>query len=95
MGMSLVLVHTASTPADGYLIRSRLESEDIPVFIKGETEGPYRFGPVYVLVPEEYEVQARLVLAEVLQGDLELPGDDTPMDEDEWLEAETDPDRPA
>jgi len=32
--------------------------------VKGEAEGPYRMGPVILLVPEDLEVQARLILAE-------------------------------
>ncbi len=90
--MSLVLVHSAPTPPEGYLLRTRLESEDIPVFTKGEAEGPYRLGPVFLWVPEEFEVQARLILAEALEGGLELPGDDEPLAEEEWLDAEAGPD---
>jgi hypothetical protein len=61
----LVHVFTATTIPEGLLARSRLEAEDIPVMVKGESEGPYRLGPVYLWVPEELEVQARLILAEV------------------------------
>jgi len=69
------------------LVKSRLESEDIPVFTKGELDGPYRIGPVYLWVPETFEVQARLVLAEALGGGLELPEDEDVVLEEERLEA--------
>ena len=58
----LVLVLTASTVPAGLAARARLEAEEIPVLVKGEAEGPYRMGPVYLYVPEEYEPQARLIL---------------------------------
>lgn len=83
----LVLIHTAASPTAGLLVKSRLESEDIPVFTKGEIDGPYRLGPVYLWVPESYEVQARIVLAEALGGGLELPEDEDIVVEDERLEA--------
>jgi hypothetical protein len=83
----LVLIHAAPNPTAGLLVRSRLESEDIPVFTKGEIDGPYRIGPVYLWVPASFEVQARLVLAEALGGGLELPEDEDVVLEDERLEA--------
>jgi len=83
----LVLIHTAGSPTAGLLVKSRLESEDIPVFTKGELDGPYRIGPVYLWVPESFEVQARLVLAEALGGGLELPEDEDVVIEDDRLEA--------
>lgn len=78
----LVLVHSAPTAAEGHIIRGRLESEGIPVFTKGEGEGPYRLGPSFLWVPEEMEVQARLVLAEILQGGMALQEDqDVPLED--------------
>jgi hypothetical protein len=68
----LVLVHSAPSAAEGHLIRGRLESEGIPVLTKGEGDGPYRLGPMYLFVTEEVEVQARLVLAEILQGGMAI-----------------------
>jgi hypothetical protein len=84
----LIHIHTASTGAEGWLLRGRLESEDIPVFTKGEADGPYRLGPTYLFVPEELEVQARLVLAELLEGGLEIPADADEIVEDEALDPE-------
>jgi hypothetical protein len=60
----LVLLLAATSIPEGLLAKSLLESEGIPVFVKGESEGPYRLGPVYLLVPEELEVQAGLILTE-------------------------------
>lgn len=85
----LIHIHTTSSGAEGWLLRGRLESEDIPVFTKGEADGPYRLGPSYLFVPEEFEVQARLVLAELLQGTLEIPDDGEELVvEDEALDPE-------
>lgn len=83
----LVLIHTSHSPTAGLLVKSRLESEDIPVFTKGELDGPYRIGPVYLWVPASFEIQARLVLAEALGGRLEIPEDEEIVIEDERLEA--------
>jgi hypothetical protein len=58
----LVQVLTTPTVTEGLLARGILQSEGIPVLTKGEGEGPYRMGPVQLWVPEELEVQARLVL---------------------------------
>jgi hypothetical protein len=58
----LVRVLTTPTVPEGLLARGILQSEGIPVLTKGEGEGPYRMGPVQLWVPEELEVQARLVL---------------------------------
>jgi hypothetical protein len=64
----LVLVFASSSIPEGLLAKGLLESEGISVFVKGESEGPYRMGPVYLFVPEEFEVQARLALAEAESG---------------------------
>ncbi len=61
----LVRVFAATTIPEGLVARSLLESEGIPVIVKGESEGPYRLGPVFLWVPEEFEVQAGVILAEV------------------------------
>ena len=53
---------------EGYIVKGRLESEDIPVLMKGNAEGPYRIGPVYLFVPAEFEVQAKLVVQTPLEG---------------------------
>jgi hypothetical protein len=58
-------VFTATTIPEGLVARSLLEAEGIPVIVKGESEGPYRLGPVFLWVPEEYEVQAGIILANI------------------------------
>jgi hypothetical protein len=51
--------------------------------LKGEGEGPYRAGPVYVWVPAEHEAAAREIVAAVNSGayaldeDFEEPGEPT------------------
>lgn len=66
-------VRVLSTPSvpEGYLAKARLEDEGIPVLMKGGAEGPYRFGPVDLFVPEGFVVQARLVL----ETPVEIPDD--------------------
>ena len=79
----LVLLLTATSIPEGLLARSLLESEGIPVFVKGESEGPYRLGPVYLWVPEELEVQAGMILAEARSASADRPADegsDRPVD---------------
>ncbi|MFM8999379.1 MAG: hypothetical protein ACKOKE_04845 [Actinomycetota bacterium] len=70
----LVLVRSFGSVPEGFLARARLEAEGIPVLAKGG-DGPYRMGPVHLFVPEDLEVQARLVLespdVEVTDADLE------------------------
>jgi hypothetical protein len=68
----LVLVHSAANATEGHLLQGRLEAEGIPVLAKGEGDGPYRMGPLYLWVTEEHEVQARLVLAEAMGGGLAI-----------------------
>jgi hypothetical protein len=58
------LVEVFATPSapEAEVVRSLLESDDIPVVVKGMTQGPYRMGATYLLVPEELEEHARLVI---------------------------------
>jgi hypothetical protein len=88
---SLVRVYSTPSITDGYLAKGRLESEDIPVFLKGEGEGPYRMGPMHLFVPEELEVQATLILDEIRSGRLTVPEELDLMVETDWLEAEPEP----
>lgn len=71
----LVRVYSTGSITDGYLAKGRLESEGIPVMLKGEGEGPYRMGPVYLWVPANLEVQARMILDEIEAGG---PKEDSP-----------------
>jgi hypothetical protein len=84
----LVLVRTVPNATQGHLLLGRLEAEGIPVLAKGEGDGPYRMGPLYLWVNEENEIQARLILAELDGGGLAIEeGDDLP-DADETLNSE-------
>jgi len=65
-----VLVFSTTSIPEGLLVKGLLESEGIPVQLKGESEGPYRMGPVDVWVPAALEVQARLILQEAVSGDV-------------------------
>ena len=49
------LVEVFATPSapEAEVVRSLLESDDIPVVVRGMTQGPYRMGATYLLVPEE------------------------------------------
>lgn len=78
MGGDLVRVYSTGSVVEGQLAKGRLEAEGIPVLLKGESEGPYRMGPVHLWVPSELEIQARMILESVQatdEGDSEQPGD--------------------
>jgi Putative prokaryotic signal transducing protein len=94
------LVRVLTTPSipEGEIARARLESEGIPVLLKGEGEGPYRMGPIHLLVPADVEVQARLVLSatfEDVEGN-DVEGDDVEAEDDDaegrWTESIGEPD---
>jgi hypothetical protein len=85
------LVYSTRSITDGYLARGRLEAEGIPVITKGEGEGPYRMGPVHLLVPTELEVQARLIIAEIRSGRMRLFDEQDLGSDTDWTEAEPEP----
>ena len=78
MAGDLVQVYSSIDSFDGELIKGRLQSEGIPTLLKGEGEGPYRFGPVYVWVRIEDEVTARAVVDAVRSGAFALEPDQEP-----------------
>jgi len=84
-------VYTTPSITDGYLARGRLEAEGIPVMVKGNGEGPYRMGPVYLYAPEELEVQALMLLDEIRTGALEVLEEEDLLEDVDWLEAESGP----
>jgi Putative prokaryotic signal transducing protein len=84
----LILLRTLSTPTEGHLLRGRLEAEGIPVLVKGEGEGPYRMGPLYLWIHEENEIRARLILAEVEGGSLAIDESDELPEEGETLSSD-------
>lgn len=85
MAGDLILVLTTSSVPEGEIARALLEDEGIPVLLKGGGEGPYRLGPVHLLVPAELEVQARLVLEEIERGAMSSRGRD---EDDAFVESE-------
>lgn len=72
----LVQIYATADITDGYLMKGRLEAEGIPVLVKGEGEGPYRMGPVYLLVPGNLEVQARMIVESIGSSGAPTPADD-------------------
>jgi hypothetical protein len=77
----LVRVLAAATIPEGEIAKARLEDEGIPVLMKGGGEDPYRFGPAYLFVPREYEVQARLILTADLGLDADEAGSEDAREE--------------
>jgi hypothetical protein len=67
----LVMVFGTGSIPEGLLVKGMLESEGIPVQMKGEAEGPYRMGPVSLGVPEALEVQARMILEEAASASVD------------------------
>jgi hypothetical protein len=63
------LVFSTGSIPEGLLVKGILESEGIPVSVRGEAEGPYRMGPVELWVPDEFEVHARAIVHEARSGD--------------------------
>lgn len=86
-----VLVYSTRSITDGYLARGRLEADGIPVMVKGEGEGPYRMGPVHLLVPTELEVQALMVIEEIRSGRMRLFDGQDVTGETDWSESEPEP----
>ena len=70
-----VLVFTAPTAPEGYAVKGLLESEGISVFVKGEAEGPYRFGPLDLWVRERDAADARRLIDEA-RSDAAVDDDD-------------------
>ena len=87
----LVLVDSTRSITDGYLVRGRLEADGIPVVVKGESEGPYRMGPVHIFVPVEFEVQALMLIEEIRSGRMRLANEQDLNAETDWSDAETEP----
>jgi hypothetical protein len=77
----LVRVWATGDPFEGEMMRGRLEAEGISVLMKGDGEGPYRVGPVYLFVPGEQEADARAVLEAIASGAFAEHLDDTSGDD--------------
>jgi hypothetical protein len=74
-----VRVFATGNAFDGQLTKGRLEAEGIPVMMKGEGEGPYRAGPVYLWVAPEDEARAREIIDAITAG--AYATDDDALDE--------------
>ncbi|HSL12495.1 MAG TPA: hypothetical protein VLA82_14390 [Actinomycetota bacterium] len=64
----LVRVWATADAFEGEMMRGRLEAEGLHVLVKGDGEGPYRAGPVYLFVPREHEATAREVIDAIASG---------------------------
>jgi hypothetical protein len=77
----LVRVWATGDIFEGEMMRGRLEAEGLHVLLKGDGEGPYRAGPVYLFVPREQEEAAREVIDAIGSGAFAASLDD-PNDEE-------------
>jgi hypothetical protein len=71
-----VRVYATGNGFDGRLKKGRLEAEGIAVLIKGEAEGPYPAGPVYLWVAPEDEARAREIIEAIETGAYATSEDD-------------------
>lgn len=82
MDDSLVEVYASTDSFDGQLMKGRLETEGISVMLKGEPEGPYRMGPVYLMVPATEQARARAIVDAVRSGAFAVSEDEASSIED-------------
>ncbi|MDH4112842.1 MAG: DUF2007 domain-containing protein [Actinomycetota bacterium] len=71
----LIRVFASADTVACEMMRGRLEAEGVSAMLKGEGEGPYRAGPVYVWVPAEDEDTAREIVEAVSSGAYALDDD--------------------
>ncbi|MEO8423331.1 MAG: DUF2007 domain-containing protein [Actinomycetota bacterium] len=76
MSDSPVRVYVSSNAFDGLLTKGHLEAEGIMVLMKGEGEGPYRAGAVYLWVMPQDEDHAREVVRAIESGAYAASDDD-------------------
>ncbi len=74
----LVLVYTATSLPEGLIARGLLQTEGVPVFTKGEQEGPYRVGLMHLWVPEGQAERAKEILTAMQAGEGGTEGDGAP-----------------
>jgi Putative prokaryotic signal transducing protein len=84
MDEGIVRVFASGDSVAGEMMRGRLEAEGINAMLKGEGEGPYRTGLVYVWVSVADEAAARAIVDAVESGAYAL-------DDDVDVDAEDDP----
>ena len=75
--VELVRVYETADPVRGLLVRGLLESDGIEVLEKGEGTGPYRTGPVILLVREDAVARAEELIRASEDGALALLEDET------------------
>jgi len=73
----LVMVYASGDAFAAELMRGRLEAEDIPVLMKGESGGPYRMGPCYLWVRADDATRAQVIIDAVGSGQFAVTEDDT------------------
>jgi hypothetical protein len=56
-------VYATESQSDGYAAKGRLESEGIPVLIKGANSDAYPVGAMYLWVPQQLADKAEQILA--------------------------------
>lgn len=71
----LVRVFASADPVAGEMMRGRLEAEGVRAMLKGDGDGPYRAGAVYVWVSAEHEEIARQIVVAVESGTYALDVD--------------------
>lgn len=76
MSDSPVRVYAGGNAFDGLLTKGHLEAEGIDVLMKGEGEGPYRTGPVYLWVMPKDEGRAREIIRAIESGAYATSDDD-------------------
>jgi hypothetical protein len=77
MDEHLTRVYATADQFAGELMRGRLEAEGIQVLLKGEIEGPYPSGPVYLWVAATDETKAKAVIDAVESGAFAVSEDDS------------------
>ncbi|MGH2629541.1 MAG: putative signal transducing protein [Actinomycetota bacterium] len=68
----VVQVFASPDTVAGEMMKGRLEAEGIQAMVKGDGEGPYRAGPVYLWVAADQADAARAVVEAVRSGAYEL-----------------------
>ena len=66
----LVRVFATASHPEAEVAKGLLEAAGIPVLMKGEGEGVYRAGPLYLWVFDADETEARTLLQEAASGEL-------------------------
>jgi putative signal transducing protein len=85
MDENLARVYATTDQFAGELMKGRLEAEGIQVLMKGELEGPYPAGPVYLWVAAADETRAKAVVDAVESGAFAV--DDDVLEEDAEAES--------